>query len=196
MQLLFVRELTAHGDLILVFGSDGSPVCALDLETGLQWWFAEGDRTEVSRVIEEHRPSFDTMPITAASYAGPHPARELGRRAARPVVAAEAAVPPEHPIRPWLRQLERRFRRLSHGGRILAVSGAVIAVLVLMTWLLSPFAATPRPADVSGQPSGPPSAGSVCQVRGDTAQTADGALLVCAPASRALSYELIWRSTA
>ena len=194
MELLVVRELTAQGDLILVFAGDGSPVWALDLESNLQWWFAEDDRAEVSHFIEEHRPSFATMPITAASYSGPHPAWELQRLAAgRRVVGVEAPV--EHPIKPWLRDASQRFHRLSSGARILVVSGGGIAVFVLMSWLLSPFAAAPRPVDVSGQSSRPPTAGDVCETRGETADAPEGALLVCTNASRALSSELVWRST-
>ena len=96
---------------------------------------------------------------------------------------------------PWLRGLRDRFLRLSSAGRLLVASGAIIAVFALMSWLLSPFAVGPRPADTTGRSSGPPAAGEPCTVRGDTVDDADGALLVCTTSSRALSSELIWRST-
>lgn len=194
VDLFFVRELTAEGDLVLAFAADGSPVWALDRDSGLQWWFADTDRAEARRVIDEAWPGFATMPITAASYSGPHPARELHRRsAARP--APPEAPRDEHPVVPWLRALRDRFLRLSSAGRLLVASGAIIAAFALMSWLLSPFAVGPRPADTTGRSSGPPAAGEPCTVRGDTIDDADGALLVCTTSSRALSSELIWRST-
>jgi hypothetical protein len=59
--------------------------------------------------------------------------------------------------------------------------------------MLSPFAAAPRPPEVTGT-TGPPAADGKCSVRGDTAADSDGGLLVCAPTSRALSYQLVWRA--
>jgi hypothetical protein len=190
--LLFVRELTAEGDLILAFADDGSPVWALDRDTGLQWWFTDDDRTQARRAIDEAWPGFGSMPITAASYAGPHPTWELRRReTGRPAPPPPAA--DEHPVLPVLRDLRARFLRLSHPGRLLVGSAAAVAALVLVSWLLSTFAAAPRPS-IAEQPA-PPAAGAACAVRGELADAADGSLLVCAPTSRALSYELIWRAT-
>jgi hypothetical protein len=192
MALLFVRELTAEGDLILAFAADGSAVWALDRESGLQWWFTDDDRTQARREIEEAWPGFGSMPITAASYAGPHPAWELRRREAErpppPVV-----VPDEHPAVTWMRGIRARLLGLSHAGRLLVGSAAVVTAVMLVGWVLSPFAAAPR----TGQPAAasPPAAGEPCTVRGETADAPDGSLLVCTSASRALSFELIWRPT-
>jgi hypothetical protein len=188
--LLFVRELTAEGDLILAFADDGSPVWALDRDSGLQWWFTDDDRAPARREIEEAWPGFGVMPITAASYAGPHPAWELRRLSAErpppPVV-----VPDEHPVVPWLRGIRARLLRLSHAGRLLVGSAAVVTAVVLVGWLLSPFAAAPR----TGLPAAasPPAAGQPCSARGDLAEAPDGTQLVCTSSSRALSFELIWR---
>lgn len=190
--LLFVRELTAEGDLILAFAADGSPVWALDRDSGLQWWFTDDDRAQARREIDDAWPGFATMPITAASYAGPHPAWELRRLTAdRP--PAPVVAPDEHPVVPWLRGIRARFLRLSQAGRLLLGSAAVVTAVVLVGWLLSPFAAAPRPTTPAQ--AAPPAAGQTCTVRGDLADAPDGSLLVCAPTSRALSYELIWRPT-
>jgi hypothetical protein len=74
---------------------------------------------------------------------------------------------------------------------MLVVGAAVVMSFALLSWLLSPLAAP----GVERPPSGPPSADAPCDVRGETATLADGTLLVCAPLSRALSSQLVWRST-
>jgi hypothetical protein len=194
VSLLFVRELTASGDVILAFADDGSPVWALDRDSGLQWWYVEGERADVRRDIEENWASFGAMPITAASYAGPHPARELHRRAAaHETVEVPGPQVDEHPVVPWLRTWRDRYLRLTSPARILVVAAAVIVAFTLMSWVLSPFAAAPRPG--TARDPGPPAAGAECTVRGETTALADGTVLVCAPVSRALSYQLVWRST-
>ncbi|MFN8167437.1 MAG: hypothetical protein U0S36_01490 [Candidatus Nanopelagicales bacterium] len=191
MPVLFVRELTAAGDLILAFGDDGRPVWALDRETGLQWWYS-GEQAEVRAAIAEAWESFATMPITAASYAGPHPAWELHRRDGRPVVVPERD--DEHPVRPWLRRRRAWFLRLSPPARILVVAGSVVLLFALVPWVLGGlFPAPPRPAVVDPVGSVVPAEGQRCTVRGELADDAEGHQFVCAASSRALSSDLIWR---
>lgn len=195
MSVLFVRELTAEGDLILAFGDDGRPVWALDRDTGLQWWFS-GEQSEVRAEIAEAWPSFATMPVTAASYAGPHPAWELRRREGRGQPEPELERDDEHPVRPWLRERRAWFLRLSPQARILLVSGAVVALFALVPWALGGlFPAPARPSSVSPPASIVPAAGERCTVRGDLAEDTEGHQFVCAASSRALSSDLIWRPT-
>jgi hypothetical protein len=191
--VLFVRELTAEGDLILAFGDDGRPVWALDRETGLQWWYS-GEQAEVRSAIAESWESFATMPITAASYAGPHPAWELHRREGR-APAPDLERDDEHPVRPWLRRRRAWFLRLSPPARILLVAGAVVAMLALVPWALGGlFPAPARPALGTSQAPAAPAEGERCTVRGDLAVDAAGRQFVCAASSRALSSDLIWRA--
>ena len=196
MPVLFVRELTSSGDLILAFDAEGSPVWALDRDSGIQWWYA-GDRPEVHAAVAEHWDSFATMPITAASYAGPHPAWELRRRAAlrpRPVETAPPSV--EHPVVPWLRGVRAKWRHLSSGARILVASVAVLTAFALVPWALGVvLPAQDRPNPAPRPAAAAPRDGGPCTVRGETSTAPDGRLLVCAPASRALSYDLTWRAT-
>jgi hypothetical protein len=190
--VLFVRELAAHRDLVLAFASDGSPVWALDLESGLQWWYPGGDRAQIREAIAEHWSGFATMPITAASRAGPHPALELGRRA-----DTQARVePPPHAVTPWTRQLADALRGLSVPGRVAVAVGALVLVLTVVPWVASFLVggASIHAVDDTSVPA-VAIAGEQCDVRGEVSHSADGRVLVCVSPSRALSFRLEWRAT-
>ena len=195
--VLFVRELAADRDLVLAFASDGSAAWALDLGSGLQWWYPGGDRARVREAIAEHWSSFATMPITAASYAGPHPALELARRAD----AAARVEPPPPDWTPWSHQLAAFVRGLSVRERVALGAALVLAAVVVVPWVFSfLFAGTSAAHGVDGDPgSGTVPAvavaGEHCDVRGEVTHDAAGHVLVCVSPSRALSFQLEWRST-
>jgi hypothetical protein len=191
--VLFVRELAADHDLVLAFASDGSPAWALDLGSGLQWWYPGGDRTRVREAIAEHWADFATMPITAASRAGPHPALELGRRAD---AAARVEPPPPDPV-PWSRRLDAFLRGLSVPERVAVSVGVVLVAVAVVPWLFSFLFAGTSAAHGVDSTSVPPVAvaGERCDVRGEVSHDAAGHVLVCVSPSRALSFRLEWRST-
>lgn len=198
--VLFVRELADGKDLVFAFASDGSPAWALDRESGLQWWYLEGDSHDVRRAISEQWPTFETMPVAhRATYAVPHPAVELARRTRRPVrvessrrVAPsrtrEAAVPWAGARDAWVQlPLALRF------GLVVALAVAGLVVVTLLGSVLGGGgAASDNPGDDTAAVQ---TAESHCSVRGLIAHDADGHLLVCAATSRALPADLVWRST-
>lgn len=188
--VLFVRELAADRDLVLAFAADGSPAWALDLETGLQWWYPGGDRTRVREAIAEHWSGFATMPVTAASNSGPHPAVELGR-------AADAAARVEPPAPPsWTTQVVALLRELSIPARVAVAVGVLLLAVTVLPWVAAFLTAgTAAAVDESGVPT-VATAGDPCDVRGEISHDTQGRVLVCVPPSRALSYALVWRSTA
>jgi hypothetical protein len=192
--VLFVRELAADRDLILAFAADGSPAWALDLESGLQWWYPGGNRARVRAEIAAHWADFPTMPISAASYAGPHPALELGRQAD---AAVRVAAPTARPSAPWTTNALAALRELSVPARVAVVAGGVLLVVTVVPWLLSfLLAGTPSSTGDARSAAVPPvaTAGERCDVRGEVSHDDSGHVLVCVPPSRALSYELLWRS--
>ena len=191
--VLFVRELAADHDLVLAFAPDGSPAWALDLGSGLQWWYPGGDRIRVREAIAEHWAGFSSMPITAASYAGPHPALELGRRAD----AAARVEPPPPDWTPWSRQLAAYLRRLSVPERVAVSAGIVLLAVAVVPWLFSFLFAGTSAAHGVDSTSVPAVAvaGERCDVRGEVSHDAAGHVLVCVSPSRALSFQLEWRST-
>jgi hypothetical protein len=190
--VLFVRELAADRDLVLAFAADGSPAWALDLESGLQWWYPGGDRARVREAIADHWSTFATMPITAASRSGPHPAVELGRHAD----AAARVEPPAAPT-PWTEQVVALLRELSLPARVAVAVGAVLLAITVVPWIASFLVAgtsvshglddAPVPAVAT--------AGTRCDVRGEISHDTQGRVLVCVSPSRALSSELEWRAT-
>ena len=197
--VLFVRELAADRDLVLAFATDGSPAWAMDLENGLQWWYPGGDRATVRRAITEQWDTFRTMPVAAASYAGPHPALELGRRAEQ---AARVAAPsPGDDASPTAR-LGAALRKLSLPARLAVAAGAVVVAVTVVPWVVGfvlggVSATTNHPVDdAPGSPPVVATAGVRCPVRGEITHDADNHVLVCVSPSEALSYELVWRSTA
>ena len=192
--VLFVRELAADRDLVLAFAADGSPAWALDLDSGLQWWYPGGDRVQVREAIAAQWSSFAAMPISAASYAGPHPALELARQAdaAARVVAPEPTAP-----MPWPAWVLAQLRELSVPARIAVAAGTVLLVATALPWLTS-FLLAGASTTGSDQPDSVPAvatAGQRCAVRGEISHDDAGHVLVCVSPSRALSYELLWRST-
>ena len=190
--VLFVRELAADRDLVLAFAADGSPAWALDLESGLQWWYPGGDRARVREAIADHWSSFATMPITAASRSGPHPAVELGRHAD----AAARVEPPPVPT-PWTAQVVGLIRDLSIPARIAVAVGVVLLAVTVLPWVAS-FLAAGTAASHGVDDAVVPvvaTAGDRCDVRGEISHTADGRVLVCVSPSRALSSQLEWRAT-
>ena len=195
--ILFVRELAAAHDLVLAFATDGSPAWALDLDSGLQWWFPGGNCTGVREAITAHWSTFATMPITAASYAGPHPALELARRAD----AAARVEPPPPEWTPWSRQLLAFLRGLSVRERVAVATGAALVAVVVVPWVFAfLFAGTSAAHGVGSDPGADtvPAvavAGDRCDVRGEVTHDTAGRVLVCVSPSRALSFQLEWRST-
>jgi hypothetical protein len=188
--VLFVRELAADRDLVLAFAADGSPAWALDLESGLQWWYPGGDRACVREAIAEHWSGFATMPVTAASSTGPHPAVELGR-------AADAAARVEPPVPPsWSTQVVTLLRELSIPARLAVAVAVLLLAVAVLPWVAAFLAAgTSGAVDESRVPA-VATAGNPCDVRGEISHDTQGRVLVCVPPSRALSYALVWRSTA
>jgi hypothetical protein len=191
--VLFVRELAADRDLVLAFAADGSPAWALDLESGLQWWYPGGDRARVREAIAEHWSTFATMPITAASYAGPHPALELGRRAD----AAARVEPPSTPAPPWTAQLTALIRGLSIPARVAVAVGALLLVVTVGPWVGSFLVAGTSASHGVDDATVPAvaTAGERCDVRGEISHDSQGRVLVCVSPSRALSSQLEWRAT-
>jgi hypothetical protein len=191
--VLFVRELAADRDLVLAFAADGSPAWALDLESGLQWWYPGGDRVLVRDAIAEHWSTFATMPITAASYAGPHPALELGRRAD----AAARVEPPSTPEPPWTAQLTALLRELSIPARVAVAVGALLLAVTVVPWVGSFLVAGTSASHGVDDATVPvvATAGERCDVRGEISHDTQGRVLVCVAPSRALSSQLEWRST-
>ena len=193
--VLFVRELAAGRDLVLAFGSDGSPAWALDLESGLQWWYPGGDRPAVRHAIAQSWDGFATMPVVATSYAGPHPALELGRRAER---SMQVPPPPtRRPGPPWADRLYGISRGLPLALRLAAGAGALLIVLAVAPAVLGfLFGAGGGAAHaVQDQSTTPPpvaTAGDPCPVLGETSHDPTGRVLVCVTPSRALSWELVW----
>jgi hypothetical protein len=190
--VLFVRELAADRDLVLAFAADGSPAWALDLESGVQWWYPGGDRARVREAIADHWSSFATMPITAASYAGPHPAVELGRHAD----AAARVEPPAAPS-PWTAQVVALLRELSIPARVAVAVAVVLLAVTVLPWVASFLVAGTSASHGVDDATVPAvaTAGERCAVRGEISHTADGRVLVCVSPSRALSSELEWRAT-
>ena len=210
--VLFVRELADGKDLVFAFASDGSPAWALDRESGLQWWYTDGDSHDVRLAISEQWPTFETMPVAhRATYAAPHPAVELARRTRRP--------PRVGPVR--VRQVSRRpasgrqaqgtssaelpwagaretWARLPAGARFAVVVALTVIALVVVPLLGSVFVGGDEstPADDSGAVvAAVQTADTRCGVRGLIAHDADGHVLVCAATSRALPADLVWRAT-
>lgn len=194
--VLFVRELAADRDLVLAFTADGTPAWAMDLESGVQWWYPGGDNDEVRDAIHESWSGFATMPIAAASYGGPHPAVELARRARRPVAVPERAATPV----PVIPRAVAVLGRLPAPVRLAALSLAALACLValpLVLLLLFGMAGEPAsaPSGSAASDQGVHTAGSPCSVLGATARDGDGHALVCVPPSRAFPSVLDWRAT-
>jgi len=203
--VLFVRELAADRDLVLAFASDGSPAWALDLGSGLQWWYPGGDRARIRAAIAEQWSSFASMPITAASHSGPHPALELARRAD----AAARVEPPPPAAVPWSHQLAAFLRGLSVRERVAVGAAVTLVAVVVVPWVFAfLFAGTSAAHGVDGGTGtgfGTSSdsdtvpavavAGERCDVRGEVSHDAAGHVLVCVSPSRALSFALEWRST-
>ena len=198
--VLFVRELAGGHDLVLAFTSDGRPAWALDLDSGLQWWFPGGESDVVRRAIAESWSSFATMPIAAASSAGPHPALELGRRADASQPARTSAE--GRSAAPGLLWLESAQRRLSPGVRpsvaLAILLAAVLVVPVLVVLALHPIGGARRPAveDTSSTTSAVPTAGAPCSVRGEVARDPAGHVFVCVAESRAMPSVLTWHASA
>ena len=190
--VLFVRELAADHDLVLAFAADGSPAWALDLGSGLQWWYDGGDRCQVREAVAEHWSSFASMPITAASHAGPHPALELGRRA-ESVARVE---PPSEPWRPSVGQVVEQLRALSLPARVALAVGALLLAVTVVPWVAAFLTggATGSPGLDDEQVPAVAAAGQRCDVRGEVSHDADGRVLVCVSPSRALSFALEWRA--
>ncbi len=190
--VLFVRELAADRDLVLAFAADGSPAWALDLESGLQWWYPGGDRARVREAIAEHWSGFAAMPVTAASYAGPHPAVELGRLA-----DAAARVEPPAPPTPWVTQLAALLRDLSMPARIAVAVGVVLLAVTVLPWIGSFLVAGTSASHGVDDATVPvvATAGERCDVRGEISHDTSGRVLVCVSPSRALSSQLEWRAT-
>ncbi len=190
--ILFVRELAADRDLVLAFAPDGSPAWALDLESGLQWWYPGGDRARVREAIAEHWSGFATMPVTAASYAGPHPALELGRRA-----DAAARVEPPSPPTPWTTQLAALIRALSIPARVAVAVGVLLLAAAVVPWVASFLVAGTSASHGVDDATVPAvaTAGERCDVRGEVSHDSGGRVLVCVSPSRALSSQLEWRAT-
>ena len=141
--VLFVRELAAARDLVLAFAPDGRPAWGLDRENGLQWWYPGGDDPLVRNAIAESWDDFATMPITAASYAGPHPAVELAGRAERSSrAAAPATSRPTRsagmwmPSNPWASRLDVALRRLPSAARLALSVGVALVVLARLPMVL------------------------------------------------------------
>lgn len=196
--VLFVRELAADRDLVLAFASDGTPAWAMDLESGLQWWYPGGDRDDVRDAIHDRWDTFSSMPIAAASYGGPHPAVELARRTdhSTPVVGQSRVLPT--PVLPQVlaaaRELPAPVRLVALGAAVVA---AVVAVPLVLVLLLGGLARTDTPAVDDSTTSVPAvqTAGTRCAVLGETARDAGGHALVCVPPSRAFPSVLDWRAT-
>jgi hypothetical protein len=191
--VLFVRELAADRDLVLAFAADGSPAWALDLESGLQWWYPGGERARVRAAIAEHWDSFATMPVTAASRTGPHPAVELGRHA-----DAVARVAPAAPPTPWTTQLVALLRDLSIPARMALAVGVLLLAVTVLPWVGSFLVAGTSASHGVDDATVPAvaTAGERCAVRGEISHTVDGRVLVCVSPSQALSSQLEWRATA
>ena len=188
-EVLFVRELAADRDLVLAFAADGSPAWALDLESGLQWWYPGGDRARVREAIVEHWSGFATMPVTAASRSGPHPAVELGRHAD----AAERVEAPV-PTTPWADRLVAHYLALSIPARLAAAAGALLLAVTVLPWVASFLAAGASAADDEQTVPTVATAGDRCDVRGEISHDTQGRVLVCVSPSRAMSSQLEWRS--
>jgi hypothetical protein len=190
--VLFVRELAADRDLVLAFAADGSPAWALDLESGLQWWYPGGDRARVREAIAAHWDGFASMPVTAASNAGPHPAVELGRLA-----DAAARVEPPAPPTPWATQLAALLRDLSMPARIAVAVGVVLLAVTVLPWIGSFLVAGTSASHGVDEATVPAvaTAGERCDVRGEISHDTQGRVLVCVSPSRALSSQLEWRAT-
>jgi hypothetical protein len=197
--VLFVRELAGGHDLVLAFASDGRPAWALDLESGLQWWFPGGESDVVRRAIAESWSSFPTMPIAAASSTGPHPALELGRRSATTEPADGA--PAERSTVPsllWLESAQRRLpERLRPGVAAAIVLGALVVVPILVVLLFGALDGFAKHAvdDPSSSTSAGPTAGATCAVRGAVAHDSAGRVLVCVAESRAMPSVLTWHAS-
>jgi len=196
--VLFVRELAADRDVVLAFAPDGSPAWALDLDSGLQWWYPGGDRARVREAIAENWSTFATMPISAAWYAETHPALELARQAD----AAARVEPPAPDRRPWGEQLAEFVCGLSVRERVAIASAILVVAVVVVPWVFSfLLAGTSAAHGIDGDSGADPSvpavavAGDRCDVRGEVSHDADGHVLVCVSPSRALSFQLEWRST-
>jgi hypothetical protein len=198
--VLFVRELAGGRDLVLAFTSDGKPAWVLDLDSGLQWWFPGGESDVVRRAIAESWSSFATMPIAAASSAGPHPAVELGRRAEPLPLAGSALV--GRPAAPGLLWLESAQRRLSPGLRpavaLAILLAAVVLVPVVVVLALHALGGSGRPTvdDTPTTTSAVPTAGAPCSVRGEVARDTTGHVFVCVAESRAMPSVLTWHASA
>ncbi len=198
--VLFVRELADGKDLVFAFASDGSPAWALDRESGLQWWYLEGDSHDVRRAISEQWPTFETMPVAhRATYAVPHPAVELARRTRRPVrVVSSRRVAPSRAretAAPWV-GARAAWARLPLAARFGFVVALTVAALVVVTLLGSVLGGAGATTDNSGNDTAAvQTAESHCSVRGLIAHDSDGHVLVCAATSRALPADLVWRST-
>jgi len=197
-EILFVRELAADRDLVFAFAPDGSPAWATDLESGLQWWYPGGDRAAVRVAVAEQWDTFRTMPLAAASYAGPHPALELGRRAEEAARIGETRPAVERS--PFVR-LVTALRELSVPARLAVAAVVVVLAAAVLPWvvgfvLAGAGGATTHPVDDGPGPPALATAGTACTVRGEISHDAAGHVLVCVSPSEALSYQLLWRSTA
>jgi hypothetical protein len=197
-EILFVRELAADRDLVFAFAPDGSPAWATDLESGLQWWYPGGDRAAVREAVAEQWHTFRTMPLAAASYAGPHPALELGRRADQ--AARISTSPPAAEGSPFAR-LVAALREMSVPARLAVAAGVVVVAVAVVPWVVGFVLAgvggtSTHPVDDGPGPPAVATAGTACPVRGEISHDADGHVLVCVSPSEALSYQLLWRSTA
>jgi hypothetical protein len=198
--VLFVRELADGKDLVFAFASDGSPAWALDRESGLQWWYLEGDSHDVRLAISEQWPTFETMPVAhRATYSAPHPAVELARRTRRPVRAVSSRrVEPSRAretAAPWVGAREA-WERLPLAARFALVVALTVAALVVVTLLGSVLGGGGAASGDSGDDTAAVQrADSHCSVRGLVAHDTEGHVLVCAATSRALPTDLVWRST-
>ena len=198
--VIFVRELADGRDLVYAFSLDGRPAWALDQETGLQWWYDDTDLGDVRRSITEQRETFATMPVSARSHSGSvpprHPAVELSRRSGglqlleRPPAPQRVLPPARGPgfgsARPSLR---------SPAGMLFAVLATALAVGTILVLLgFGSGTALPPTGGSLVAPDAVRVADDLCEVRGDIAHDAAGGVLVCAPTTRAMPEDLVWRS--
>ena len=191
--VLFLRELVADRDIVFAFDRDGSPAWAMDLDSQVQWWYAAEDRARIRAAVAEQWESFPTMPLTAATNRGAHPAIELGRR-----VDAAATVEMAQPQPPWPRRWWDAVAALPPLARLGAALGLVLLGIVVLPWTVAFLTSAPgthHPIDPS--PTDAPAiavAATACPARGLISHDADGHVLVCIPPSEAQPSLLEWRA--
>lgn len=193
--VLFVRELVADRDVVFAFDADGSPAWAMDLDSHVQWWYAADDRPRIRAAVAEQWDTFASMPLTAATVRGAHPAIELGRRVDAAAYHDEPAPAPAWTPRGWW-ALGRRLPRLAQAGVLV---GLALIAAVVVPWVFAFLTSSPtthHPVDPS--PVDAPAiavAGDACPARGLISHDAVGHVLVCIPPTEAQSYLLEWRES-